>query len=449
MTSKYKILAIIIILIIYLPIHVYQARKSAYDDRQLELDPILAYTEQVSYTTGDEVPIYVHTTAPAKGIIYHITDTFENTGINYMIEPTLQSSTYNPLRGLLWKETISLKTDELESGYYILRIKQTKEPEEEYNLPFLIKPKQHKKIAIISSTNTWQAYNHFGGKCNYSDSVSPWYLKLIYKYFPHTDPIHYLPFARPYAFPEKMFENYKGITTTIEKFDYANTVKDFAHADIGSHLVKGELNLIGFLHENKYEFGVYADHDFAHSGLPNDADLIIFHVHCEYWSQEMMGRLQQFVKKGGKVIFASGNNIYREIQDYEWGIKVIDQFIDSSIATKLTGAFYTPITYLKAAGYQVQKPDHWVFTGTGSQEGNIFGEIGASGNETDKIGFGSTDYIVLAIGTNTAGPAYMIIKEDKNGSWLFNASSTMFTKCLRRDKVADQIMRNLINRALE
>ena len=112
----------------------------------------------------------------------------------------------------------------------------------------------------------------------------------------------------------------------------------------------------------------------------------------------------------------------------------------------LCGSYYTEPTYPKLAPYKVMNASHWVFEGCNLKQGDLFGKLGASGNETDKIGFDTKEFQTLAIGTNYAGPAYMIIKENKNGGFVFNTSSLMFSKYLQRDSVLDRIVLNLIGK---
>ena len=83
----------------------------------------------------------------------------------------------------------------------------------------------------------------------------------------------------------------------------------------------GEQLLINFLEKNNFEYGVYSDFDFAFDAEIYKSDLIIFHMHSEYWSQEMIGKLESYCANGGHVVFASGNNIYREVEFYEKGLK--------------------------------------------------------------------------------------------------------------------------------
>ena len=74
--------------------------------------------------------------------------------------------------------------------------------------------------------------------------------------------------------------------------------------------------------------------------------------------------------------------------------------------------------------------------------------LGGSGLEIDIIGEGSEGFEVIAEGLNENDPAHMVFKDNINGGWVFNVSSVVFAGCLNNDKVADKIVENLIDNAL-
>ena len=105
------------------------------------------------------------------------------------------------------------------------------------------------------------------------------------------------------------------------------------------------------------------------------------------------------------------------------------------------------VDYPKSSSFKVENAEHWVFSGCDLKNGDLFSYDG-SGWETDKIGVGSGDFSVLAIGNNIVGPAYMGMKEFKDGGWMFNASSMTFTQSIIKDSIVKKIMLNLINNSI-
>jgi hypothetical protein len=227
-----------------------------------------------------------------------------------------------------------------------------------------------------------------------------------------------------------------------------------------SHLLRAEWLLAVFLEENGIKYGVFSDYDVLSDPNVFEADLVIFNTHSEYWSPAMMAKLQDFLSSGGKVIFASGNNIYRQVEFDQWGLKVVNERIDESLTFSLTGALYDRRGYDSYSSFTVKDASHWVFDQTNVSNGDRFGEkswngprfflesTGASGWETDKYDARFSEGTVIAQGNNERqGGADMVFTTLPGGGWVFNASSITFTGSLD-DKVIRTMMLNMINNAI-
>lgn len=367
---------------------------------------------------------------------FQLTDTLKSISIKGELPENVQSNIYHPKNGLEWAESLRFRTDSLQSGYYYLELFNDSDTT---LIPFLISEVESKDIAIIASTSTWQAYNDWGGKSFYLDNRSPWGLKQIYQKWPSLKPLDFLPENRPLSFAKAELE---GQMNGVEVLPDFSTYTDFEGVDVGSHLIRGEWNLIHYLHETNRPYSVYSMKEFERKGASISAKVFLFNTHSEYWSKEMIAQLKWLLSHGKSVIFAGGNNVFREISYYEKGIKVErnPEFSREEIS-QLVGTYYTEMTYLKVAGYKNVNPNHWAMKGVG----DTFGAYGASGYETDKIGPGSEEFTLLAVGENQAGPAYMVLKEVNDSTFIFNASSIMFTKGLTRDPDIQKIMNNLLS----
>lgn len=221
-----------------------------------------------------------------------------------------------------------------------------------------------------------------------------------------------------------------------------------------SHLVRAEWATLRYLERSGIEYGVFSDHDFAFDGNPCLSKLLIFNTHSEYWSSEMVARLESFLAAGGHALFLSGNNLYRKVSFLEKGIKVYDFKTDSVAVSQLVGAAYDARGYLTYAGYEVQDPSHWLFDGTEVVAGDVFGHdpssatpAGASGYETDKITEGSRDVSILAVGKNLEGPAFMVLQSKGKGSVL-NTASVASAPWVERDPVFSKLVGNYIHHAI-
>ncbi|MDG1517449.1 MAG: hypothetical protein P8Q42_05430 [Flavobacteriales bacterium] len=447
---KKAFLSILVLLILFFG-YVFYQRVTTYNNYSIELSSPLSYVDQPSYVEGDTIKCFIHCQNKVKMELFKL-DSVLVKFRDYSLKKSIQSDCYSPKAGVFWDNNFSFSSNGLESGYYVLTITENGKV---FNQPIIIKPKVAGRIALISSYNTWQAYNDFGGKSNYYDNVSPRIMRWFYDKISIFRPLTYLPFSRPFNFSKY---DLTGVVKPIESDYYSHSGELIKKSGIenedykpeydtiqkNSQFLRGEWNLAGFLSKNRINYDVYTDYDFAHDLTVSKHKLLIFHTHSEYWSDEMIGRLAIYLNNGGKVIFASGNNMYRKILYNEFGCIVEPGLISDSLVRGMLGTYYTPTTYPKKSSFKVENANHWVFDGTGMQNGDEFAKHG-SGVETDKVGFGSEDFKILASGTNQFGPAHMVLSERSDSSWIFNASSMTFCEEIPRDTILQKILLNLIN----
>jgi len=246
-------------------------------------------------------------------------------------------------------------------------------------------------------------------------------------------------------------------------------------------------------------------------------ELVLCVGHDEYWSQEMRDNLTAFRDRGGNIAIFSGNTCYRKVEFLNsTGQKTADP-LQVAIMHKLgnwrglgdpenglTGASYDnaggwwsrkridgqPTTFVDfcdprgvcdssrdPVGYTVEQAAHWVFAGTGLQDGDSFGEADyLVGYECDGATFqrlngipvptGSdgtpTDFLILATAelrfdsdlTNpgwmdtAAGSqvATMMIQTKPRGGTVFNAATTDWPRVVHSNATVDRITRNVIER---
>jgi N,N-dimethylformamidase len=126
---------------------------------------------------------------------------------------------------------------------------------------FVVKPTPSKQrdFAVLANTNTWTAYNDYGGRSQY------------------TTP--------------------NAAILTLERPDPGTSPIDNQQLN---HLTRAELLVHNWLEDAGYEFDVYSDLDF-HQGIDGleNYKALIAHTHPEYWTSEMMDRLEDFLGQGG------------------------------------------------------------------------------------------------------------------------------------------------------
>ncbi len=113
---------------------------------------------------------------------------------------------------------------------------------------------------------------------------------------------------------------------------------------------------------------------------------------------------------------------------------------------------------MTSAPYRVIHADHWVFAGTGLENGDTFGEEnlqercpgGASGHETDKMSPSSPPgTVLLAKGLNPDdGGAEMVCYELENGGAVFSVGSITYPASLLVDPAVSRITSNVLARFL-
>ena len=420
---------------------------------RIRLPALTAYTDDYSFQVGDEVALRVHTTAGAAVKLVRMGEQPTTVDWKTHVPPQIQSNRYDFWHGLSWDVSVTIPTESLSSGVYVIRLEQEFDPDAIFQLPIILSPSEPVDVAVIASTNTWEAYNAFGGLSNYQDSVTPAPLRwlkdcLILLNLPFTIgdrrhvPMVPLPFHRPNsALNEDL--------TDLER----------CPTDSPSHLLRAEWQLWRLLEGEGVKYGVYSDRDFCRLTAPATAKLTIFNCHSEYWSEEMIGHLSMLRTRDKCLAFVSGNNIYRRVEFLEKGLAVYDFKTDRSRVSRLIGAAYNAHGYKTYGSYRVVDSSHWVFAGLNLNIGDEFagdtsdpsrsGMPGASGYETDKITAESGEFRLLAIGTNVEGPAAIVIRETANGGWIFNTSSVASAPWVNQDAVLSGMMRNLVDNALE
>jgi hypothetical protein len=124
----------------------------------------------------------------------------------------------------------------------------------------------------------------------------------------------------------------------------------------------------------------------------------------------------------------------------------------------LLGVVYSDPGAMTVAPYEVLRPEHWLFAGTGLKAGGRFGTRilhqrygdGASGHETDKITPSSPKNVeLLARGLNPDdGGAQIVIFDTPSGGTVFSAGSITYPTGLLCDALLSTITANVLERFL-
>lgn len=359
-----------------------------------------------------------------------------------------------------------------------------------FSFPWIVAPAQPTaKIAVLASTNNWNAYNNFGGRSNYINGPC----------LPPQPTVNGRQDLARYqgggSFGEWRERDHLYQPLSFERPEPNNQVPlngkitDPIRGRQECHLAPAEWRLLGWLEREGFDYDFYSEAHLHFGEIDLDAyQVLIIQVHPEYWTRKMYEQVKDWVfNRGGKLMYLGGNGLNCEVELYEDGddlkMRCNTQLLcpgkgalgpmdpeDPSIIYEsrfhrrveseacLLGVVCTETGIMTAAPYKVEDASHWIFAGTGVQNGDLFGEKslqeringGASGHETDKMSPSSPPGTVrVAKGINRdEGGAEIVYHETASGGAVFSVGSITYTACIWTDDVVSQITANVLNRFL-
>ncbi|MBI5055594.1 MAG: hypothetical protein HZB61_03125 [Nitrospirae bacterium] len=398
------------------------------------------YADRLSVSPGEELSLMISTRAKTFSVEFlragselkKINGRDNIPGTYQRIETKFPSAL-----GCGWKPTMQYRVPKgISSGCYLLKLNGNGNGDSSF-IPVIVKPeKPDNRIAVIASTNTWHAYNSWGGQNFYINFTS---------------------------FPSKY------VLSTQRPFDLyvRNHVEDTCQIT-RDHLLVGERFVWSWLEREGFQYDLYSDTDLHSKDIfekyLKHYKIILLSTHNEYWSYEMIEHLKEFIKAGGNVISLSGNTMYKEVSYPDENLIVLDgaylRYQDFSEETVL-GVAHDLRGFKTWDAYKVVQPDHWIFSSTGLKNGDLIGKDGlnvsltgkpgASGWETDKIYPLAPDgTTLLAKGINEGdGGAEMVIYQENGGGSVFSVGSISFGGSLLSDSHISQITKNVVERFLK
>ncbi|HKB05585.1 MAG TPA: N,N-dimethylformamidase beta subunit family domain-containing protein, partial [Gemmataceae bacterium] len=337
-----------------------------------------------------------------------------------------------------------------------------------FSFPLVVAPATPQAaIAVVASTNTWNAYNPFGGRSNYvlaarmidepvvnAKADLPRYKLADYGEWKSADAFDPLSFDRP--------EPYNHVPEDVE-------CTDPIEGRQACHLAPAEWRLLGWLEREGFAYDLYADAQLHDGSLNLDAyRVLILNTHPEYWSARMYQSVKRWVfDRGGRLMYLGGNGINCAIEYLDngtamrclnlWPAGAESRFHAACESeANLLGVVFSDPGAMTAAPYAVRQPDHWAFAGTGLTAGAVFGTKvlhqrygdGASGHETDKVSASSPAHVqVLAKGLNpNEGGAEIVYFETAAGGAVFSAGSITYPTGLLCDELLSRVTRNVLDR---
>ncbi|MDQ0417013.1 hypothetical protein J2Z48_001185 [Croceifilum oryzae] len=405
---------------------------------------IEGYAPFVTYNPGEKMELKVHSPLPsfsvdfirygAKEKLVHQIKNIHGKKQNYDL--------YAYRNGANWETSHLFQIPlDWQTGLYGARLYDASG--KEFHIPFNLRDTSYvsrpknKRIAILSSTNTWQAYNSWGGASLY------WY------------------FAPDHIKPSDSAQ----LVNTQRPNPAATPVGEV------THLASGEKYILAWLENNHFPYSLISDWDLHHQPhLLKDFGTLIINTHGEYWTKEMYDALEQFMDQGGNVVSLSGNGCY-------WKTVIKENLMEvrkdgshhlligergglwrdlERTESRMLGVRYNGPATDSFYPYKIKNADHWIFANTGLKNGDLVGEKGlrggASGHETDIMDeFTPKNTILLAKGTNPKKKqgAEMIYYDHPKGGGVFSVGSIAFGSSLIMDSDLTKIVKNVLDRFLK
>lgn len=372
------------------------------------------------------------------------------------------------------------------SGLYYLHAKGEKSGEF-FSFPWVVAPaKPTAKIAILASTNTWLAYNNFGGRSNYINADRLPEEPVVNA---RQDLIRY---TRAGSFNVWGFQDDEYLPLSFERPEPGNVVREHEEVTdpiegrLPCGMAPAEWRLLGWMEREGFAYDYYSEGQLHDGTIDLDAyKILMISIHPEYWSAQMYHKVKDWVhNRGGKLMYLGGNGLNCEVEFLDGdrlrfktylaptsggalGMpdpKNPDVYLESRMArtveseANLLGVVCTETGIMTAAPYKVVNADHWIFAGTNLKNGDLFGEKslqeringGASGHETDKMSPHSpAGTVLLAKGINQDdGGAEIVYYETASKGAVFSVGSITYVPCILVDDAISRITANVITRFL-
>lgn len=372
------------------------------------------------------------------------------------------------------------------SGLYYLHAKGEKTGEF-FSFPWVVAPaKPTAPIAVLASTNTWLAYNNFGGRSNYINAHCLPDEPVVNA---RQDLIRY---TKAGSFNVWGFQDEEYLPLSFERPEPGNVVREHEEVTdpiegrLPCGMAPAEWRMLGWMEREGFNYDYYSEGQLHDGTLDLDAyKILIISIHPEYWSRQMYQRVKDWVfNRGGKLMYLGGNGLNCEVEFLDQDRLRFKTFLAPSTGgalgmpdpdnpdiylesrmhrtleseANLLGVVCTDTGIMTAAPYKVIDPDHWVFAGTGLKKGDLFGEKslqeringGASGHETDKMSPHSPPGTqLLAKGTNRDdGGAEIVYFETASRGAVFSVGSITYIPCILVDDAISRMTSNVITRFL-
>jgi hypothetical protein len=300
--------------------------------------------------------------------------------------------------GCGWPDAAAIEVEDgWQSGYYEVRMRTRAGFRHDALAFFVVRAStvDPNRPLMVLTTNTWNAYNDFGGRNLYMRGTRvsferPLAPGLLFKPSGHGERVAVVNAPDHAMLAHRNYVREHGLTEWAGSAGWPNA----------------ELGFVRWAEGSGYELDFAVNADLALvPGLLDGRRLYLSVGHDEYWSWEMRDAVETFTKAGGNAAFLSGNTSFWQVRFEDDGATMVgykDQFRKDPVfgsdrqhlltsmwsdhligrpENQMTGVSFSRGGYHRigravgngAGGYTVYRPEHWVFAGTDVVYGDVVG----------------------------------------------------------------------------
>ncbi len=313
--------------------------------------------------------------------------------------------------GCGWPAATTVEADtDWSSGYYQVELSVNINGKIRQDFAFFVlrPPAESANTILLQlSTNTWHAYNDFGGRNLYTGATSVSLQRPMSRGYLYKPPGAGRRVTSIHP-PDPDSNAHVGYLLRNHLSPYAGS----------AGWPDWELPFVAWAERNGFGFDVCTNADLEeHPSIVDNYRLVLSVGHDEYWSGPMRDTVEAFIAGGGNVAFLSGNTSFWQVRltdpapaastrdqrspastmvgfkgffksDPVYGTDRIGELTsmwsDHEIGrpeNQMTGVSFSRGGYHRigrrvtngAGGYTIHQPDHWLFEGTGIDYGDVLG----------------------------------------------------------------------------
>jgi len=415
-----------------------------------------AYADATSYAPGDTATLFVSSPVPdvscsVSRLGAEETKVHEQAGLRAG-HHDVPDHAYRD--GCGWPETFAIDVgSDWPSGYYRVRLAAGELEAEHFFVVRPANPGAGAQHALVLATNTYQAYNSWGGLNLYGNDAS---------FVDSSDQLVHRPTPAPVVAWDRPYSR------CLVASPAPTRIPALARREMGGALglpnATAELVAAGasvwdmpsgFVNKWEHQFVAWAEREgialdyYAQCDLDRDANTLdpypsyLSVGHDEYWTWEERDVVEAFVDAGGRAAFFSGNTSFWQVRYERDGLamagykftapsddpvlgtdrerRVTSIWSDPLIGrpeTEMTGVTFCRAGYSRvgyagsraSGGYTIYRPDHWSLEGTDLFYGDVVGdECTIVGYETDGCAFRFEDGLPVPTGEDGAPGGFEIV----------------------------------------